>query len=92
VSLIKEHKSIEKILETIDTKKHTVPESWPYQQARELFKNPDVTSPQEIDLKWRLPDEEGIIKFLVTDRGFNEERIRNGVQKLSKSKKNASQR
>lgn len=70
VDLIKEHKSIEKILENIDTKKYTVPENWLYKQARELFLNPDVTDPAEVDLQWKDPDEEGIIEYMCNDKGF----------------------
>ena len=44
------HRSIEKIIENLDTKKYTVPEDWPYQQARRLFKTPDVTDPETIDV------------------------------------------
>ncbi|KAJ3303304.1 Elongation of fatty acids protein 2 [Kappamyces sp. JEL0829] len=50
-SLIKEHKSLERILEVIDKKKHPVPDDWPYKEARELFKNPDVTDPATIDVR-----------------------------------------
>jgi 5'-3' exonuclease len=48
VELIKEHKSIERILEKIDKQKFAVPEDWAYQQARRLFQNPEVTDPDEL--------------------------------------------
>ncbi|KAJ3361549.1 Elongation of fatty acids protein 2 [Kappamyces sp. JEL0680] len=69
-SLIKEHKSLERILEVIDKKKHPVPDDWPYKEARELFKNPDVTDPATIDLKWTPANEEGIVEFLCKEKGF----------------------
>jgi len=70
IDLIKEHKSIEKVLENIDTKKYIVPENWAFAQARELFVNPDVTDPNEIELEWKEPDEEGIIQYMCNEKGF----------------------
>ena len=91
LQLIKEHRNIEAILPKLDSTRHPVPEGWPYEEARRLFKNPLVTDPSEIDLKWKLPDEEGLVKFLVTDRSFNEDRIRKAIVRLVKAKKQASQ-
>ena len=48
--MIDKHRSIEQIIEHLDTKKYTVPEDWPFQQARKLFKNPEVTDPETIDV------------------------------------------
>lgn len=53
-SLIKTHGTIEKVLENIDTKRFTVPENWQYQQARDLFNNPEVTDPDTITVLLRL--------------------------------------
>jgi len=89
--LMDKHRSIEQILENLDTKKYTVPEDWPYQQARRLFKSPDVTDPDTIDLKWNQPDEEGLVKFMCGEKNFNEERIRNGAKKLAKAKQGQTQ-
>ena len=62
VALIKEHRTLEKVLASLDSNKYTVPEHWPYQDARELFLNAQVNDPEEIELKWESPDVEG--KFL----------------------------
>lgn len=35
-------------------------------------------------LEWRNPDIEGLVQFLVTEKGFNEERVRRGAEKLAK--------
>ncbi len=48
--LIKEHKTIENILKAIDNTKYPAPENWQYQEARELFKTPDVIDPSSIDV------------------------------------------
>lgn len=91
IDLIREHKSIDKIIEKIDKDKYTVPENWMYKEARELFLNPDVKDPETIDLKWTEPDEEGIVQFMCTDKGFNEERMRNGVKKIVKARNTGTQ-
>ena len=70
IDLIKEHKSIDKIIEKIDKEKYQIPENWLFKEARELFKSPDVTDPADIDLKWSEPDEEGIVKYMCEEKGF----------------------
>lgn len=91
VELINTYRNIETIIDNIDTKKYTVPENWNYQIARKLFISPDVTDPNEVELKWTDPDEDGLVKFLCGDRQFSEERIRNGVKKIIKSKSTSTQ-
>ncbi|KXS20171.1 PIN domain-like protein [Gonapodya prolifera JEL478] len=89
--LVKKHGTIEEVLKHIDTKKYAVPADWPFAEARRLFKTPDVTDPESVELKWEDPDEDGIVEFLVKDKGFNEERIRNAVKKLQKQRGQATQ-
>lgn len=48
--MIDKHRSIEKVLENLDTKKYTIPENWPYQEARRLFKEPEVADPEKLDV------------------------------------------
>lgn len=91
MELIKQHSTLEKILENIDTKKFTVPEDWNYEKARQLFVSPEIASAEELDLKWTDPDEEGIVKYLCGDRQFSEERVRAGVKKILKSKQSGTQ-
>ncbi|TPX57175.1 hypothetical protein PhCBS80983_g04040 [Powellomyces hirtus] len=91
VALMKEHGTLEKVLASLDPKKYPVPETWEYKQARELFRKPDVIDPDTIDLNWEQPDEEGIVEFMVREKNFNEERVRNSVQKLSKLLKQGTQ-
>ncbi|XP_072169618.1 flap endonuclease 1-like [Diadema setosum] len=89
--LIKNHGSIEKILAKIDTSKYEPPEDWLFKEARELFLKPDVTPGDEVDLKWTAPDEEELIKFMCNEKGFSEDRMRNGVKKLQKARSGATQ-
>ena len=89
--LIQDHKNIETVLKKIDTKKYTVPENWLFAEARRLFKEPDVTQGEEIDLKWEKPDEEGLVKYMCEEKGFQEDRIRNGAKKLLKARQGTTQ-
>lgn len=50
LELIAQYKSIEEILNNIDTKKYIVPEGWNYQQARKLFVEPVIEEPSNIDV------------------------------------------
>lgn len=59
--LVLEHKNIETILENLKGSKYEVPADWPYKDARELFRNPDVNpwvrvgmSPLETELRERM--------------------------------------
>ena len=91
---IKEKKTIEEVLKQIEKDnlkkvKYVVPEDFKFEAAREIFKNPDVNI--EMDLKWKAPDEEGLIQFLVEEKGFNKENCLNAIAKLKKSKSKANQ-
>lgn len=91
IELIKTHRSLEKIIENLDTKKFPIPEDWNYKQARLLFQEPEITDPETIDLKWTEPNEEGLVKYLCGDKQFNEERVRNGAKKLHKARNTSTQ-
>lgn len=42
--------------------RYQIPEDWPYQEARRLFKEPEVCIEEEqLELKWSPPDEEVIV-------------------------------
>lgn len=73
--------------------KFVIPEDWPYQDARDLFFQPDVRDADhpDCDFKWEAPDVEGLVKYLVEDKGFNEDRVRNGAARLQKNLKSAQQ-
>merc|ERR1711953_1264462 len=59
--------------------------------ARRLFKEPEVTPADKIELKWEKPDEEGLVKYMCEEKGFAEDRIRNGAKKLLKAKQGTTQ-
>ncbi|RAH64027.1 multifunctional nuclease RAD27 [Aspergillus aculeatinus CBS 121060] len=96
LKLIREHGTLEKVVEFIQNdpkKKYVIPDDWPYQDARELFLNPDVrdSNHPDCDFKWEAPDVEALVKYLVEDKGFNEDRVRSGAARLQKNLKTAQQ-
>ncbi|CAG8500764.1 10651_t:CDS:10 [Ambispora leptoticha] len=91
LEFIKKYKSLEEIINNIDTKKYPIPENWQFKDVRQLFLNPEVKDPKEIELKWGSPDVEAIVNYLVHEKGFNEERVRKGTDKLEKHLKSAVQ-
>ena len=51
-------------------------------KIRELFLNPKITD--DYELKWRKPDPEAIVTFLVNDRDFSEGRVRSAIERVSR--------
>lgn len=96
LKLIREHGSLEKIVEFIENDKkgkYTLPDDWPFLDARDLFFEPDVRSANdpECDFKWDKPDLDGLIQFLVNEKGFSEDRVRSGATRLEKNLKSSQQ-
>ena len=75
------------------SKRYTIPDDWPFKDARELFFNPDVRQADhaDCDFQWNAPDIEGLVKFLVEEKGFSEDRVRSGAARLQKNLKSAQQ-
>ena len=48
----------------------SVPEEWPWEEAKKLFDNPDVLPASEVELDWKSPDVDGLVQFLVNEKGF----------------------
>lgn len=75
--------------------KYVIPENFPYKEAKVLFEAPEVLPVAEIEplLKWVLPSQDELIRFMVEEKGFrfvfsfysSEDRIRSGIKKLEKS-------
>ena len=91
IELVRKHGDIETILSNLDTKKYPMPENWLYTEARRLFKSPEVTPANEIELKWEKPNEEELVKYMCGEKGFQEDRIRKACQKLVKARGGATQ-
>ena len=73
--------------------KYSLPEDWPWRDAKLLFQEPDVRSADHDDCKfdWNEPDVEGLIQFLVVEKGFSEDRVKSAAEKLKKNLKTAQQ-
>jgi len=59
-------------------------------KIKEFFMNPPVTD--EYELEWKMPDEEGILKFLCDEHDFSEERVKHGLERLKKAIEKGKQR
>ncbi|XP_057798267.1 flap endonuclease 1 isoform X2 [Salvia miltiorrhiza] len=82
LKLIRQHGSLEHILENINKERYQIPFDWPYQETRKLFREPSVlTDGNQLELKWRDPDEEGLVRFLVNENTFNRDRISKAIKK-----------
>eukprot|EP00920_Eleutheroschizon_duboscqi_P014032 GHVT01032809.1.p1 GENE.GHVT01032809.1~~GHVT01032809.1.p1 ORF type:complete len:355 (+),score=84.92 GHVT01032809.1:218-1282(+) len=91
-TLIKQHRTLERVIENLDATTHPIPDPFPFEQAREFFKNPEVIPGNNVNLKWAEPDFEGFKKFLVDENQFTEQRVDNYIQRLKKSKQKFNQR
>jgi hypothetical protein len=96
LKLIREHGSIEGVIAHIndpETKsKLSIPEYFPYKEARELFLKPEVVDVEALpEFKWTPPDEEGLVAFLVGEKTFAEDRVRKAIEKIKAAKGKASQ-
>jgi flap endonuclease-1 len=94
--MIREHGTLEKVVSHIQSdpkKRYVIPDDWPFAEARELFFNPDVRPADhpDCDFKWEAPDVEGLVQFLVTEKGFSEDRVRGAAGRLMKNLKSAQQ-
>ncbi|RNF26210.1 flap endonuclease-1 (FEN-1) [Trypanosoma conorhini] len=79
---IKKHGDIETLLQSLDAARHKVPDGFHFEEARQFFLAPEVTPGEEVEVQFREPDEEGLIKFLVEEKLFNRERVVKGIQRL----------
>ncbi|KAK3689645.1 DNA-repair protein rad2 [Podospora appendiculata] len=96
LKLIREHGTLEKVVEYMkndENSKYTIPDDWPYEDARDLFFSPDVRQADDplCDFKWEKPDMDGLVKFLVHEKGFSEDRVRAGGARLEKNLKSSQQ-
>lgn len=94
LSLIKQYGSIEEVLLYLDKEKYKVSDDWPFAEARKLFHAPEVLTledPAVQAIKWEAPDEEALVDFMCKTNGFNEVRIRAGIEKIKKTRSTATQ-
>ena len=89
---IQKHGSIEAFMESLDTSKYPVPEDFDFEQARRLFLEHEVAPASDFTFAWNDPDEDGIIKFLVDEKGFNADRVRSTIARLRKARQAGQQK
>ncbi|XP_051177207.1 flap endonuclease 1-B isoform X1 [Lolium perenne] len=84
LKLIREYGCIEEVVPNLN-KRYIVPEDWPYQEVRALFKKPNVTT--EIpDFQWTSADKEGLVNFLAFENNFSSDRVEKAVEKIEASR------
>jgi flap endonuclease-1 len=90
LKLIKKHGDIETVIKNI---KNPVPEEFVknLDEVRNLFKRPLVKPCDDVDIKFTKPDTEGLIKFLVEEKGFNIDRVNRIIERMSAVKKKGTQ-
>lgn len=88
---IQKYRSIEEVLKHLPDK-YSVPEDWPYQRARELFKNPEVVKGEDVKVTFSEVNRQGLKDFLVNEKGFNPERVDGYIEKLEKAKDKCKQK
>lgn len=78
LKLVKEHKTLENVLKNVE---------WNFEidakDIYEFFLNPPVT--EEYEIKWKAPDREKIVKFMVEEHDFARDRVEKVVDKLQES-------
>ena len=89
--LVKKENDLMAVIASLDQEKHPVPKDCDYQQVRDLFLKPEVLDPETVELKWGEPDKDGLLKFLVEEKGFNAQRIESGIAKLMKARQSGQQ-
>lgn len=86
VRLVREHRSIERIKAHLAEQggKLQIPDDFPFVEVRKLFHAPDVVG-DDVEIKFAEPDVEGLVAFLVQEKGFSEDRVRANAAKLKKA-------
>lgn len=86
---IKKHGSIEQILanEVVE-----IPEKFDFESARAIFKElPEIGIKQNFQIEYENIDKKAIIQFMVVEKGFDELRVSNGVDKIINCRKKSNQ-
>ncbi|MGA9387258.1 MAG: flap endonuclease-1 [Candidatus Bathyarchaeia archaeon] len=76
LKLIKEHGTIENALPFVKNAQFPAEP----QRIREIFLKPPITDDYRVE--WKEPDVQGIVNFIVRERDFSEDRVRNTLEKM----------
>jgi flap endonuclease-1 len=89
---IRKHHTIELFLKSLNATKHPPPDPFPLDDVRQILMQPEVADPKNVSIDWSQPaDEPGLISFLVKEKGFSEQRVRNGIEALNKARRTKPQ-
>lgn len=89
LELIKQHGNIEKILEL---GKFEAPENFQFEEARCIFKNlSSIGDTHDFQIKYDQINQEELKRFLVEEKGFDENRVKSGIEKIMKGKSKGNQ-
>ncbi|XP_069368058.1 probable flap endonuclease 1 homolog isoform X2 [Paralichthys olivaceus] len=84
LTLIQEHRTIEKVVLHINRQTHPVPNFWKYKEARKVFLDAQETVAPE--LVWTEPDEEALVGFLCQVTHVKVERVRRRMEKFRQTR------
>ncbi|KAI5071374.1 hypothetical protein GOP47_0013625 [Adiantum capillus-veneris] len=83
LKLVRQHGDLECVLESINKDRYQVPDLWPFQEVRRLFKDPLVTVPEDQwEPQWVGPDEQDLRSFLVDQNSFNPVRVMKAIDRI----------
>lgn len=85
LQLIKEYGSIENLI-----KKGKIEDISNYEEIKNIFLNPDVN--REYKIEWKEVEKDRVIKLLCDEHQFNEERVKNALEKYEKFAKTFKQK
>merc|ERR1712048_1142853 len=90
IKLIIQHGSLEKVLE--DTPPEKIPKNFNYQAARDFFKECEAVDTSTVNFEFKDPDVDGLMKFLVEENTFSQERAERLVKRLQDAKSKTKQK
>jgi flap endonuclease-1 len=91
LEMIREHKNTEEALKHLNQERFTVSDDFKYKAAAQMFTEAEVGDVADVSLKWGAPDEEALVTYLVGEKGFQESRVRGGLERLKKAKEKGTQ-
>lgn len=81
---IQQCSSIETILEKVvqGHKRYILPKMYDFQSERDLFLDPTVVEAKNLELLWKMPDEDSLKQFLIAGKGFAANRVEAGLKSI----------
>lgn len=88
--LVKSAKNPEKLFNYLQWEKYYPDVDW--EDLIEFFKNPPVINVSKEDVKWRDPNEDEILRILVDDNDFSEDRVKKAIESIKNSIRKGTQK